>query len=302
MEQYDYIIIGAGPAGYASAVYAARYMIKTLLIGREPGGYAALAHKICNFPTYKEISGAELSQKMQEQVSALDVPIVNDEVVDITRKRKGFAVTIRGNKQYLASNLLLAVGTQRSKLNIPGEEEYLGRGVSYCATCDAPFFKGKTVAVIGGSDAAITASLLLAEYATNVILVHKNKDFSENADPTWVKSVRENPKIKIMANEAPVKIIGNNAVNGLELANGKTISVGGVFIEVGAVPNSSLLSKLKVKSKGGFIIVNKEQQTNVKGICAAGDVTDSEPRQIIHAASQGARAAYSVYKRIKNKK
>ncbi|MBI4743245.1 MAG: FAD-dependent oxidoreductase, partial [Actinobacteria bacterium] len=189
---YDVIIIGAGPAGLASALYATRYKLNTLVVGSVIGGTALEAYNVENYPGFKSISGFELMGRMEEQVTSLGVKIIPEEVTKI-EKNTDFSVITEDNK-YEAKSLILTMGTERRKLNVPGEKELLGKGVSYCATCDSAFFKDKTVAVVGGSDAAAKSALLLAEYAKKIFMIYRRDKI--RSEPIIVESVEKNEKIE----------------------------------------------------------------------------------------------------------
>ena len=293
--EYDLIIIGGGPAGLTAALYAARYKINTLLITKEIGGYAATAHKVCNFPSYPEITGFELMKNMVDHVKEFNIEIINTEVKSVT---KDDLFTIEADKTYKAKKVIYAAGTTRRKLDIPGEEEFHGKGVSYCATCDGGFFKDKTVAVVGGSDAALTAALLLAEFATKVYIVYR-KDKFFRAEPAWIELIEKSEKIECIFNEEVLEIQGNNTVENLKLKSGEDLKVDGIFIEIGSMPDLTPVKSLNIENRKGYITTDTHQHTNVKGFYAAGDITEIHLKQIITAAAQGAVAAYSVYNELK---
>jgi len=295
---YDVIIVGAGPGGLSAAIYAARYKLKVLVFGKLLGGWAGSAHKICNFPSYIEISGMELMKKILEQVKALGVEIISDEVKKITGKNKKFIVETHKEK-YNSKKIIYAGGTVRKKLGVKDEEKYIGKGLSYCATCDATFFKGKIVVIIGGGDSALTAALLLSEYANEVIIVYKQREF-DNADPTWQEQVKKNKKIRCECNEEVVEIIGDNFIEAVKLKSGKELKVQGVFVEIGSIPDTYVLSELNIKrDKKGYIIVDKSQKTNIDGFYAVGDITNNILKQIITAGGEGAVAGFEVYREVK---
>lgn len=299
-QDYDVIIIGGGPGGLTAAIYAARYKLNTLVISKTMGGLAATAYKVCNCPSYSEIKGFELMQKFTKQVQNLKVPIIYDEVSRIEKDKEGFIVSI-GTKEYKTKKIIFAAGTKRLRLNVPGEGKFLGRGVSYCATCDAGFFKNKIVAIAGGSNGALTAALLLSEYATKVYLIHRGREF-DKAEPAWIDLVKNEKKIEIIFNNEIKDIKGDKNVEEIKLGSGQKIKLDGIFIEIGSVPETNLLNNLKVKlNEKGYIIANKEQKTNVKGLFAAGDITNNPLKQIVTASSEGAIAAYSAYNEIKKK-
>lgn len=298
MEKYDVIIIGGGPAGLTAGIYSARYHMKTIIFSKNIGGTASTAHKICNFPSYTNIKGFELMQRFIKHVESLKVPIVYEEVSKIEKKSDNFIVCV-GKTKYESKKLIFAGGTERIRLNINGEGKFLGRGVSYCATCDAAFFKNKKIAVVGGSDAALTAALLLTEYSNEVFIIYR-KDKFFRAEPAWVELVDKNKNIKKIFNEEITEIIGKEKVEKIKLKSGKTMDVDGVFIEAGSVPETKLLKELKVKlNDKDYIIVDKNQETSVKGLFAAGDVTNNNLKQIVTATGEAAVAANSCYRQIK---
>lgn len=297
--EYDLIIIGAGPAGLTAAIYAARYKLNVAIISKNSGGLASVAHKVCNFPTYNEIKGFELMKKFINQVEEMKIPIFYNEVVKIETKNKRFIINTSEGEKYISKKIIFSSGTERLKLNVPGENRLLGKGVSYCATCDAPFFKDKTVAVIGGGDSALTAALLLKEFAKKVHIIYRKESFSK-AEPSWVEQVSNEPKITKIFSDEVIDIIGEDKVEALKLKSGKKINVDGIFIEIGSVPKSEFIKSLKVGlTEKGYIITDKNQKTNIEGFFAAGDITNNPLKQIVTACGEGATAAFEVYNEIK---
>jgi thioredoxin reductase (NADPH) len=298
---YDLIIIGAGPAGLTASIYASRYRIGHLLIGSQLGGAMSLASSVENYPGFKKITGGELTKKMVEQVKGLGGEIINGNVIQIHHAR-AFKICTESGREYEARALILATGTQRRKLNIPGETEYLGRGVSYCATCDAAFFKDKTVVVIGGSNSAAQAALHLAGFAKKVYLVYRRKPL--RAEPIWVERIKKNNSIEVVYNVNVTKILGDGMkVTKIEWDKDKKgLAVEGIFVEIGGVPGADLVKPLGVElDEKGYIKVGSDMSTNIAGVFAAGDVANAagELQQIVTAASEGAIAATSVYKYLK---
>lgn len=292
---YDTIILGAGPAGMTAAIYAARYKLKTLVISKDIGGVANLAHKIENWPGIVSITGQDLMQNFKKHVEALSVKIKQDEVVKLS---EGFEILTSSGKTFKSKSLILALGTVRRKLNIPGEDEFIGRGVSYCFTCDAVFFKNKTVCVVGGSNSAAMAALLLAEYSKKVYIIYR-KD-ALRADPVLIERINKNKKIEILFNSAIAKIIGTKFVEKIVLKEGKEMPMEGVFVEIGGLPSTGLAKQINVKlDENNFIITDADMQTNVPGVFAAGDVTNTPLDQIITACGDGAKAAYSAFNYLK---
>lgn len=294
---YDAIVVGGGAAGVSAAVYAKRYGLSVLLISKNIGGLAADAHIICNLITYEEIKGMEFMQKLKKQLEYLNIETVYDEVYYIKRKKGAFEVGTESNK-YKSGYLIIATGGEKRKLNVPGENELLGKGVSYCATCDAAFYKDKVVGVAGGSDAATTSALLLSEFAKKVYIIYRRGKL--RGEYAWIEKVLSNPKIKAIYNAKVIALRGKEKLEYAELDNGKTLKLDGIFVEIGIVPKTELVKDFGVNvDKNGYIITDNKQKTNVKGVYAAGDVTSSELKQIITAACQGALAAYDVYNEVK---
>lgn len=305
---YDLIIIGVGPAGLSASIYASRYHIKHLVFGSQLGGAMSLASAVENYPGFKRISGMKLAQKMADQVKELGGKIKLVEVRGIKKTAEGFSV-LTGDKEREEKNeaktIILATGMERRKLGVLGEEEYQGRGVSYCATCDATFFREKTVAVIGGANAAVMSALHLSEFAKNVYLIYRGKAL--RAEPMWSERAEKHPKIEILYETNVKKILGNDdKVTGVELdksyKGSKHLTVDGVFIEIGGVPGTQLVKPLGVElDEGEFVKVAPDMSTNVAGFFAAGDIANvyGEFQQIVIACAEGAMAALSVFKYLK---
>jgi thioredoxin reductase (NADPH) len=291
---YDLVIIGAGPAGLTAAIYAARYRLNTLVVSSDVGGLVLETCNVENYPGFKSVSGIDLANKFKEQVEALGVKIVESEITRIAADGS-FKLFDKQKNSFTAKALILATGTRRRKLNVSGEEKFLGKGVSYCAVCDAPLFRGKIVGVVGGNDSAAVSALLLAEHAKKVYIIYRKEKI--RAEPINIEKVESNSKIEIINNANVTEIKGSNFVESVVLDNGKEIGLDGVFIEIGTVPSLLLTHMLGVKTnEQGYIVVDNEQRTNIAGVFAAGDVTNQSLKQIITAAAQGAIAATSAYK------
>ncbi len=293
MKEYDVAIIGAGPAGLTAALYSARYMLKTIVIGEIAGSELTEAYEVENFPTHKKISGFEIVNKIADQVRSLGVKIVERKVEKIERKEQ-FII----DGEIKAKTIIVAIGRKKRKAGIEGEDRFVGKGVSYCATCDAAFYMGKKVAVVGGGDAALTSALLLSQFASKVYIVYRRDKFFR-AEPIWVKKVEENDKIEPIFNSIITKINGDDKVKSIVINGEKEMEIDGVFIEVGSVPDTKFIEMIGVKNRDGYIVVDKEQRTDIKGIYACGDVTDNSLKQAITAAAEGAIAAASAYNDIR---
>ncbi|MFW6109947.1 MAG: NAD(P)/FAD-dependent oxidoreductase [Patescibacteria group bacterium] len=305
-EKYDLVIVGSGPAGYTAGIYARRFKLKTLIVGKSPGGTIADAHKVCNFPTFGEIAGEELTRRMHDVAKDLGVKSVTARVEKIGRKDYGFLLETTSSGEVKGDAVLLATGTKRRKLNLEHEDYFLGRGVSYCATCDGPFFQDKIVAVVGGSNAATTAALYLSEIAKRVYLIYRKDEL--RGEEMWKDQVEENPKIEVVYNTNVVSLGGENKLERIGLDNefaGKDfIRVDGLFVEIGSVPANALAKKIGLDlSEEGYLRVGEDQSTNLPGFYGAGDITTGSGglKQVITACSEGAIAATNIYKFLKSK-
>jgi thioredoxin reductase (NADPH) len=294
-KEYDVIIIGGGPAGLSAGIYTSRSRLSSLLIERGVvGGRIADAELVENYPGFAEgISGAELGQLMQQQAAKYGLSTVTAEVTGLELKKdKKVVKTTKGN--FNAKAVIIASGSERGKLNIPGEKELTGRGVSYCATCDAPFFKEKPIAVVGGGNAAISEALHLAKFASHVIVIHRRNRL--RATRIMEEKARAQSRIEFLWDTVVEKIEGKDTVRRLILRQVKTgkpstLDVAGVFVSVGLKPDTDFLKGVVPLDKAGYIITNDRMETKVPGIFAAGDIRHHSPRQAITAAGDGAAAA-----------
>ena len=303
-NKYDLIIIGAGPAGLGASIYASRYKLKHLVIGEEVGGQVVEASKIENYAGIESISGKELMDKFRKQTEDLGAKIVQASVKMIEKNEGEFKVSTVNGEEYFAKVLILALGMKPRRMNIAGEKEFIGKGVSYCATCDAMFFRNKTVAVVGGGDAAAMAAQHLSEFADKVYVLHREKT---TWNPAREDDLNKNEKTEMLCCADIKEIKGDKIVEAIVYEKDgaeKEIAVQGVFIEIGSVPGIDLIKRLDVEvDKQDYIIVDQTQATSVEGVWAAGDVTtgSNKFRQIITAVAEGAVAAGSVYKKLRLK-
>jgi thioredoxin reductase (NADPH) len=298
-KEYEVIIIGGGPAGLSAGLYSSRAGLKSLLIEKgAPGGLITNAELIENFPGFpRGISGMELGQLMHQQATRHGLETLTAEATGIELDGEKKIVVTTGGK-FSAKAVIIASGSERQKLGIPGEEELTGRGVSYCATCDGPFFKNRTVAVVGGGDAAITEALHLVKFASGVKLIHRRNEL--RATHALQEKARAEPKIEYILDTAVEGIEGRDMVKQLRLSNvvtgeKSTLDVAAVFVAVGLKPSTDYLKGVLPLDQGGYIATNEKMETAVPGIFAAGDVRLNSPRQAITAAGDGATAA--VYAR-----
>ena len=301
---HDLIIIGAGPAGLGASIYASRYKLNHLVIGAEIGGQVTEAWEIENYAGIESISGKELMEKFRRQTEELGGMIVQASVNKVSKIEEGFEIFLEDGKTYQAKAIIFALGMKPRKMNIPGEDKFLGKGISYCATCDAMFFRGKDVVVIGGGDAAATAAIHLSEFANSVQLLYK--EGTKIFEPSWEDQIIKTGKIAMDCFEKIQEILGEDKVEGLiyEKANQekKELQIQGVFIEIGSVPGVVVAKELGVQTdEQGYIVVAQDQSTVIENVYAAGDVTtgSNKFRQIITAVAEGAVASGSVYKKLK---
>lgn len=298
---YDLIIVGAGSAGMTASIYASRYKISHLLFGETPGGQGMLAGTVENYPGYVSIPGPELMQKFVEQVKHYGVEIKQEKVGGLAKTETGFEVKTNKEK-YQAKTLILAMGASFRHLNIPGEDKFIGRGVSYCTTCDIPLFRDKIVAIVGGGDSAVTGAIHASAFAKKVFIIHRRDEY--RAEPAWVEKMKQIDKIEEVLSNEVKEIKGGEKVEEIILANpyqgNQSLKVDGVFIEVGQVPSFALAKQLGIElDERNYVKVNPGMATNVSGVFAAGDLAAIQGgilfRQFVTAASDGARAAASVY-------
>lgn len=306
-KQYELIIVGAGPAAYTAAIYAKRFNIDTLIIGESFGGLAAEAHKVCNFPSRKDVPGFELMQDMYQQVVDMEVEVLMDKVLNIKGKSGEFKVVTQNEKEYFGKQILLTIGTKRTHLKLSREDEFVGRGVSYCATCDAMFYKDKTAIVVGGGNSAHTASLYLAEVAKKVYQIYRGPKLK--GEPAWIDQLRKNDKITVLFNTNVIELLGTDKLSGVRIDSehdsSDVIKTDGLFIEIGSQPGRSLSERLGINiNEKGYIEVDSAQRTNISGVWAAGDITTGSNnfRQIITACSEGAIAAEDIFQKIQREK
>lgn len=296
----DLIILGGSAAGVTAAIYAARRKLNLKLITPEIGGEIATTGEIENYPGFAKITGFELTQKFQEQLKHNQVTIdFGFTARKIEKEQTGFKILAKNpageERSYQAKAVIIATGVRPRHLDAPGEKEFTHRGVTYCAVCDAPLFKNKTVAVIGGGNSALGSALMLSEIAAKVYLLNADPVFK--GESVLIEKVEKNPKIEIFSSAATQEILGDKTVTGLKFRNknnkSETLEVKGVFIHVGWTPNAEFIDWVK-KNKKGEIVTDRAGATDVPGIFAAGDVTDTPYKQIVIAAGMGASAALSA--------
>ena len=300
---YDAIIIGGGPAGLTAGIYLSRARMDTLLIEKAlPGGQAILTEIIENYPGFPHgIAGPELMQKMEEQAVRFGLKIEYGEVEEVKIKEDKIKIVRINNQEYKTLTIILASGAEASKLDVPGEEGLRGRGVSYCATCDAPFFKDQKIVVVGGGDTAIEEALYLTKFVWEVTIIHRRDRL--RATKILQERVFANKKINFTWDSVVTKVLGNEKVEGVLIQNKKTgeekeIPCQGVFVFVGNVPNSKFLNELIKLDQKGYILTDDNMMTSQEGIYACGDVRKKILRQVITACGEGATAAFAAQKYI----
>jgi alkyl hydroperoxide reductase subunit F len=292
---YDSIIVGAGPAGITASVYAARKKMNFLIITKDIGGQAAWSADIENYTGYQFITGPELTRKFKEHLDQFGVKLNEGETVNLIEKENNIIEIATDRSKYETKTALIASGRIPRKLNIRGENEFKNKGVTYCATCDGPLFGNMDVAVVGGGNSALDATLQLIKISKKIYLI----DIADRlrADPVMTEKVKNNDKVTVYNKTKVKEIHGDNFVNGIRISRGgkpENLAVQGVFIETGSVPASEFVKNVE-KNKMGDIIVNCKCETNIPGIFAAGDVTDVVAKQIIVACGEGAKAAISAF-------
>ena len=297
-RKYQLIIVGGGPAGLTAGLYSARGGLKVLLIEKEViGGQIANADRVDNYPGFPEgISGFELARLIHQQATNHGLETMSGEVTGLT-SRYGSNIVNTAEGDFIAQAVIIAGGSQFRKLEVPGEGEFLGKGVSYCATCDGPLFRDKAVAVVGGGDTAVTDALSLSKFASSVKVVHRRNQL--RASKVLQRKAQTNPKIEFIWDNVVTEVKGKEKLTDLVLKNTKNdtislVAVDGVFVAIGLVPNTEYLRGVLPLDEGGYIITTELMETTVPGIFAAGDIRHNSVKQVIVAAGDGAVAALSA--------
>ena len=306
---YDTIVIGIGVSGYSCAMYLARLGLKVLMIGENPGGMLALTGKVENYPGFVSINGLKLTQLLENHMMDYNIDVEYD-IVDLIeenkdKNKKEFLAHL-GKKFFKSKSIILATGSRLKKLNVKGEDEFFGNGVSYCALCDAAFIKNKTIGVIGGGDSAIKEAILVLEYAKKVFIINNEKEIHPESHNEKIlnQKIKEN-KIEIINSNEVIEIKGKDSVEKIVLKKNynesKELNLDGIFVYIGNTPNSELSKKLGIKlNDKQEVIIDQYSKTNIKGIYACGDVTNFKIKLAITGVSQGVCAACSAYEYLKN--
>ena len=296
---YDLAIIGGGISGLTAAIYATRYMLKTIVISKDIGGVITKSPRVENWPGFKSISGLDLMDKVEKQAVALGAEIINESTKELKKENDIFKIKT-AEKDIEAKAVILAFGTEKRKLKVPGEREFEGKGVSYCAICDGAFFKNMDVAVVGGGNSAFKAAQMLLEHVKKLYIVNAGKELI--AEEAIVEEIKKDKRVTIMNGTGVKEIKGDKFVNEVVLNDGNSLNVSGVFVDIGFTPKTELSKQLGVETdKTGYIIVDGAMKTNVKGVYAAGDITtgSNNIRQLVTKAGEGCIAATSAYNELK---
>ncbi len=300
-EDYDLVIIGSGVSGYSAAIYAGRLKLKTLMIGEVKGGTIILTNDIRNWPGIKVTDGITLAKQIEEHAMEYDIAFKQDKVTSLEAANSGYVVKT-AKDSFSAKSVIIATGTEVRKLGVPGEKEFTNKGVHYCALCDGFFYKDKVLAVVGGSDSAAKEALLLTQWAKKVFIIYRKEKI--RAEPFNLEAVEKSEKIEVITNTNVTEIIGDEKVNSVKLDKpygGKdTLELDGVFVEIGHIPLSDLAKKAGAElNDKGEIKINRNAETSMPGLFAAGDVVDDAFKQAIVGSAEGVIAAYSAYEYLK---
>ena len=300
---YDIIIVGAGPAGLTAAIYAKRASKKVLVLeAKSYGGQIINTLDIENYPAESHISGFDFATKLYNQAKELGAEIIFEKVVGINNSSNKKEVVTTKNK-YLTKSIILATGSENRKLGIKNESNLVGKGISYCATCDGAFYKNKIVAVVGGGNTALEDALYLSDIANKVYLIHRRDSF--RGEEKTASLLKEKNNIEFIYNSNVTKLNGRKKLEGIELTNSdgdiNTISVDGLFVAIGRIPENENFSKIVNLDSMGYIVANENCKTNVEGIFVAGDNRTKDVRQLVTATSDGASAVYGAIKYLSNK-
>ena len=306
-KQIDVLIAGQGAAAFAAGLYSSRYQVDTLIASEQFGGETAIGGTIENYPGQPDIDGFDLMMKFKEQVDNLETPTVYSDLKSVTRNGDVFRAVLDDGTEIDAISVILAVGRERRKLGLPKEQEWTGKGVSYCSTCDAPLYRNKpAAAVVGGGNAAVEGAILLAKYAATVYLIYRRDEFTR-PEPILVKILEQTENVKVLYSTEVTELLGSDetGLTGIRLSkpwDGQDeLTIDGLFVEAGADPRLEIPNQLglEINPETGEVHVDRASNTSVKGIYAAGDLTDgTNLKQTITAASQGAIAALSAYQHV----
>ena len=301
---YDIIIVGAGPAGLTAAIYAKRAAKKVLVLeAKTYGGQIINTLDIENYPVNPHISGFDFATKLYEQVLAMDVEVKFEKVIRI-KNNDDYKEVITDGNTYQGKTIILATGAENRKLGLSNEDELVGKGLSYCATCDGAFYKGKDVAVVGGGNTALEDALYLSDICNKVYLIHRRSEF--RGEETLVNSLKEKDNVEFIYNSNVTKLNANDTLESIEVTdndrNKKEINVSGIFIAVGRIPENENFKDIIKVDEAGYIVAGEDCHTNIPGIFVAGDNRTKEVRQLVTATSDGAIAATEAIKYINNQK
>ncbi|MFP5212549.1 MAG: FAD-dependent oxidoreductase [Acidobacteriota bacterium] len=302
---YDVIVLGGGPAGLSAALYSIRKLLKTLIISKDMGGQITWTSDVDNYLGFSQVNALELVAKFEDHVRRFDIEkVIGAEVNSVNLTGRIKQVVTTDGKVYYGKTIIIATGGRHRPLNIPGEMELVGKGLTYCSTCDAPLYTGVDVAVVGGGNSGLEATLDLIGVANKVYLVSNTR---LTGDPVYQGKIRQSQKVEILTDHAPVRVIGDQTVTGLEIQNTKTnetrtLPVEGVFVEIGILPNSSLFLDTLAANHRGEILIDAECRTGVTGVFACGDVTNVPFKQVVVAVGEGSKAALSAYSYLINQK
>ena len=297
-NNFDCIIIGGGPAGVTAGIYATRAGLKTVIIEEMVvGGQASFTYEIDNYPGFSKISGMELGTKFAEHAENLGVEMVFDSITHMELEGEQKTIETAYSGTYTAKTAILCLGAKPRKLGLPNEEQFIGKGLSFCATCDGAFHAGKTVAVVGGGNSALEEALFLAKTSEKVHLVHMLGEYQANH--SMIQKVLNEPKIECHLNSQVVELHGQDMLSSITIKNSQTneiqeINLSGLFVAIGRVPSTEPVKEIVETDAQGYIVSNEDMQTNVAGVFVAGDVRQKKIRQIVTACSDGAIAAISA--------
>lgn len=305
IQVYDSIIIGSGPTGLGAAMYAGRMNMKTLVIGDLHGGIITTTDIVENYPGFIRLTGLELADKLQQHAEDYkkNVELLEYRVTDVKKEKDYFVVKTK-EKSFETKTIIFATGTKYRELKVPGHDQFKNKGVHYCALCDGFFYKEKVVGVVGGSDSAAKEALLMTQWAKKVFMIYRGEKI--RPEPINMKRIEQNDKIEIIAKMNVVEIKGDKIVKSVVLDNPykgkKELELDGLFIAIGLIPLSDLAKSLGVKiNQKGEIEINRESKTNIPGVYAAGDITDTKFKQAITGVAEGVHAVYSAYTYINEK-